>query len=289
MAIVSVDFGGGMEKVLFVSVVYSTTPSQASTIISLSKLEFEQHNIDPAFAIWDNSQYGFGRESVPNLPGKVEYFHTGKNEYLSRVYNKIIQLKYDVDWVVILDDDSIIDDRYLASIVKFFGSGLNLAVPMIEYNNGLISPGMQIGVRGKQLTHDAIKLGVNPSTNMVAMMSGTIIKRSLFEQGLCFDERLSFYGVDTRFFIDYSKRCDSLYILDVKMSHDSALRDMTKPAHAQIERLKNLFLSKKIVFEDLPFHRTRLVVYLIMFMFNQAIKRRTFSTFFLIKLIPRLI
>lgn len=278
-----------MEKILFISVVYGAKPVDCTTLISLSKLDFEMFNISAEFAIWDNSVHGYGYDSIPKLQGHVYYYHTGRNEYLSKVYNNIISKHDDVDWVVILDDDSVIDEAYLTSLNQFFESNLDLALPKIVYNDQLISPGMQHGVRGKCIPSNSLLTGKNSSKFMVAMMSGTIIRRNLFTQGFSFDERLSFYGVDTRFFIDYSELKSELFVLDVVMQHHSALRDYNQSLASQLNRLNNLFLSKKIVFENLPFNRIRLLTYLVFFIVNQSIKRRTLSTFSLIKLLPKLI
>lgn len=278
-----------MERVLFITVVYSENPSKTTTLLSLSELDYSKFNINPVFSVWDNSTNGYGLSSIPNMPGEVFYYHTGNNEYLSKVYNNVICKQNDVDWVVILDDDSVIDESYLNALLFFFKSGLNLAVPMIECCGELISPGIQRGVRGRKLSLKTLDVDVISSKYIVAMMSGTIIRRTLFNQGLLFDERLSFYGVDTRFFIDFSKKNKDIFLLNTKMNHHSALRDINEPYASQLKRFKNLFLAKKIIFEDLPFVRVRLIVYLLLFILNQSIKRRTLSFVSLLSVISKII
>jgi hypothetical protein len=48
----------------------------------------------------------------------ITYCHKGKNEKLSKVYNQVIKDFSEInDFLVILDDDSILSDEYLMSLV----------------------------------------------------------------------------------------------------------------------------------------------------------------------------
>lgn len=278
-----------MRKVLFLTVVYGSPPSETSTLVSLSTHNFSQFKISPTFIIWDNSSAGFGFESIPNLPGDVKYYHTGNNTPLSSVYNRIISEYSDVDWVVLLDDDSIIDTSYLLALQDFWDSNVPLAIPKIESSGVLISPGKLIGVHGKALTNNEIQQVLLPSKGIAAMMSGTIIRRDVFNKGLIFDERLSFYGIDTRFFIDYSSFFSSVYVLNTTMKHSSALRDPTLNNDALLRRLGNLLQSWPLVFDKVPYYRFRLVCYMTFFIFKHVIKKRSLIFLKLLKILPTVI
>jgi len=278
-----------MRKVLFLTVVYGTSPSEASTLISLATHNFLQFKISPTFVIWDNSVAGFGYDSIPQLTGNVKYFHTGNNTPLSRVYNRIISEYSDVDWIVFLDDDSYIDNSYLLSLQEFWNSNIPLAIPRIELSNTLISPGKLVGVRGRALKHDEIHQGSLRSKGLAAMMSGTIARRDIFNKELGFDERLSFYGIDTRFFIDYSNIYPYVYLLNTTMRHSSALRDPNLNNDALLRRIGNLLQSWSLVFDTVPHYRFRLICYMTIFIFKYVIKKKSIKFLKLFKIIPTII
>lgn len=275
-----------MRKVLFLTVVYGTSPSKTSTLLSLAAHDFSEFNISPIFAVWDNSASGFGLDSIPRLPGDIKYYHTGNNTPLSYIYNHVIHECPDVDWVILLDDDSVIDTSYIVALQEFWNVDVPLAIPRIESSGILISPGRLIGVRGKALTNDEIRQPLLSSKGIAAMMSGIIIRRDIFNTGIAFDERLNFYGVDTRFFIDYSNHFSHVYLLNTTMKHSSALRDSGLSNDAIFRRLENLLQSWPIVFDKVPYYKLRLVCYIALFISKYAIKRKSLRFLKLFKILP---
>lgn len=271
-----------MNKVLFLCVVYSTSPEKTSTITSLSKINFVEKDIEPLFVIWDNSKLGFNTESVRLLfqGQKVDVTHIGKNEYLSVIYNKIIdRYKKQFNWIVILDDDSVLDVSYIDCLNEFINkaeldSNLKIGIPQIYNNNILISPGKVIGVRG--VTLPAVHQGIVTEKNIVAMMSGTVISISENCQLPKFDERLSFYGVDTKFFLDVGNDTYKKYVFPYVMEHKSALRDTSLAAKEQYNRFDNLFKARKIIYENIPNYRVRLFIYKFLFSIKMTFIRKKF-------------
>lgn len=269
-----------MNKILFLCVIYSTSPEKTSTIISLSKINFMEKNIEPLFAIWDNSKIGFNTEDVRLLfqGQKIDVTHIGKNEHLSVIYNNIIdRYKKQFDWVVILDDDSVLDVSYIDCLKEFISkaelnSNLKIGIPQIYNNNILISPGKVIGVRG--ITLPAVHQGIVTEKNIVAMMSGTVISISENYQLPKFDERLSFYGVDTKFFLDVDNGTYKKYVFPYVMEHKSALRDTSLAVKEQYNRFDNLFKARKIIYENVPNYRMRLFIYKFLFSIKMTFIRR---------------
>lgn len=265
-----------MENVLFICVVYSKEPEKTKTINSYRKVIFSNYGIMPSLAIWDNSKAGFTisnelSESIDNL----QYYHTGNNEKLSVIYNAVIDKNKDkLEWVVILDDDSVIDCSYAQAVQDFVKSKSNakVAIPKIFLNNTMISPGFVKGVRGFALKD--ISNGVSEISNLVAMMSGTVINFKDKELIPTFDERLSFYGVDTRFFREVSKLNLGVYIMPVIMQHESALRDISIPFKEKYRRHCNLLSSKKYVFDDIPLYKLRVKLFTYFFAIKQIIRSK---------------
>lgn len=267
------SFSGETYNIMFVVVLYKKPPLTSETINSLSAHCFEKYGITPSFSVWDNSAEGYGNASLDFMPGELFYYHTGRNERLSHIYNTVV-LDNKVDWYVFLDDDSFIGSDYLEALMPFFDSHIDVAIPKIVYNNVVISPGMVKGIKGKLLSSDMLYPGKRKSQAIAAMMSGTVVNRRVFESEVTFDERISFYGVDTRFFIDYSKEFEFIYILDVTIPHHSALRDQNMPVAEQIERHRKLTSAWPLIFRDARFFRVKLFFYISYYALKLSVIKR---------------
>lgn len=268
-----------MINVIFLSVIYSKAPHLTPTITSLNVLDFNLYDINAHLVVWDNSSEGYGAKSLASIisEGKYSYYHSGNNESLSKIYNQVrAEKSKDFDWIVILDDDSVIDENYILEFKKFL-TVVNvddrplIAIPRIYHQDKMISPGVIKGVRGYLL--ETINSGVALRNDLVAMMSGTIIK--LNERAIpLFDERLAFYGVDTKFYKEALKNGCQLYILNCSMQHDSALRDSSIVYDEYVKRLNNLFKARKIIYEDVPYMSIRLWCYKALFSLKIALTRK---------------
>jgi GT2 family glycosyltransferase len=271
-------------KINFIVVLYSTEPENSKTLRSLSSVDFSKHKIDADYCIQDNSLQGFDLSSIQKILGHVNYYHSGENKKLSTVYNALIKDNRNCDYYIVLDDDSVIDESYLLSLTPFFESKLKVAIPIIKHNGDLISPGRVSGVRGYALKDSNVGIGAVKSSNLVAMMSGTVLSKSIVDE-LKFDERLSFYGVDTKFFLSYSRLYDVIFILDTTLEHESALRENLSDFSALERRLTNLILSKVYVFDDVKHHRVKISLYVVAFVAKRIIKTRNLNYILLLKTI----
>ncbi|MDR8363977.1 glycosyltransferase [Pseudomonas sp. JL3] len=247
-------------------------------------MDFSNYGIDATFCIQDNSLSGFDLSSIERMLGRVNYYHSGENKKLSIVYNELIKDNCECDYYIILDDDSVIDSSYLLSLLPFFESDVKVAIPLIKHNGDLISPGRVSGVRGHALKESDVDIGVVKSSNLVAMMSGTVLSKSIVEE-LRFDERLSFYGVDTKFFLSYSRIYDVIFILNTILEHESALRDNLSDFSSLKRRLTNLILSKVYVFDDVKFHRIKISLYVLAFVSKKIITTKNLSYILLLNTI----
>jgi len=276
-------------KINFIVVIYATPPAKTVTLQSLASIDFSKFRITPSLSIWDNSNEGFGKDAIPRLCSDINYYHNGKNERLSVVYNKIVSDSRGSQYFIILDDDSKVTDEYMCSLAGYFSSDVPVAIPRIMFERSLISPGKVEGVRGKQVSKEHLSIGGVDSIGLVAMMSGTIIHRQVFDAGQRFDERLSFYGVDTKFFIDYAKRYPEIFILDSVLSHSSALRERGQTYASRIKRLKNLVFSKVYIFDHVSHFKLKILIYLIFFCIKTIIKEKDVRYFSLLGLLPRIL
>lgn len=267
-----------MIQLLIGIVFFSKKPSISETLNSILKIDFESFGISPYLYIRDNSLNGFDFRLVQKkFKGKVLVEHNGENRPLSSVYNDLISLPVKRELVLFLDDDSIIDEEYVKKMLIFNNSMFEIAVPTIMHNDNMISPGKIFVVKGVALNRNKLALSKG-NFGLVAMMSGTVVKSTIFDfENINFDENLTFYGVDTRFFLDCQKIKKSIYVLDYYLIHDSALRSKNFKIDEMLIRLSNLMKAQFYIFEHKTFFKVLLFLYFPFFIFGKIIKFKDWS------------
>lgn len=217
---------------LFV-VIYRRRILEAETLISLRKLNLTNLGFSANVYIWDNSPE-FDESSQYSLPPNWHYIHEPKNPSLSIVYNTLLQRSAQ-PYVMILDQDSVLGTNLFSHLHDSVTRVLaDIYVPVIEHAGKVISPGKLVWIKGSHI-HPLQRNAILPK-NFTAMMSGLCVKRDFFA-GLSskpFDERLRFYGVDTKFCRDASAQGAKAYIYDAVLPHDSALRNVS----TQLDRIE---------------------------------------------------
>ncbi|AOR64665.1 hypothetical protein [Pectobacterium wasabiae] len=244
--------------ICIICVLYSKQPIETATVKSLLENQHYLESKKVTLCFWDNSIQGFSASSLSNFTVPTEYYHTGVNTSLSEVYNKIIS-DIDASSYIIFDDDSDFSIEYFTCLDGFFQSDEKIACPIIYNGEHLISPGVVRGVRGAEITESCLKKSTgNP--DLISIMSGTVIKKSVLDF-IKFDERLSLYGIDTKFYLSAKKNKINIYILPYRMNHNSALHEVTDVEN-HIKRLIVMLKSKWVVFDDVPFYKIKLVLYI---------------------------
>ena len=174
--------------------------------------------------IWDNSPYSMSNSDKNDLKthGVIfDYIHTPSNLSLSAIYNNVIDKYKDKSSIFIFDQDTYLDDSYFAKMALSFSQNLdvNLFLPYVLVGKLLVSPGRMGFYKG--MYEAKIKLGLLLSKNVIAVASGMAIRMTCFtSQGLSFNEHLSFYGIDTKFCLDYSKMNKYICVVDYCLDHD---------------------------------------------------------------------
>ncbi|MEM5353823.1 glycosyltransferase [Paraburkholderia caribensis] len=229
-------------------VLYRRRPETAETLVTLSRIDFGSLGFDVELHIWDNAA------SVPTpptqgfLPFKWRYIASQANEPLSKVYNA--QLRNSISsYVIIFDQDSTVDEGFFRSLAASIANvRADVFVPVIRYDARVISPGRLRWIKGSALAHP--KVDALLPRDFTAMMSGLCITRSLLRRlgPRPFDERLRFYGVDTRFCRDLAEHGGRAWLHGAVLGHDSALRS-TKDSRAVLERQIWLWQSWLRVFD----------------------------------------
>lgn len=256
-------------RYLILTVLYKTEPVKCATVQALKRVDSTEIQL----VFWDNlSSSKYQAQIQKEFCGDAVYLSNDKNEKLSVIYNYVVQ-NMSFDAILILDDDTYFEPSYVDEFLNTDLEISSITVPRIYHDGLLISPGTVSGIKGKRI--DLSKPGSLYNKAILAMMSGTFITRDVFCK-IMFDERLAFYGVDTKFFRDAFKANIPIIISDHSVNHDSALRNVSNRVE-HINRLNNLLSSKRIVFEDLLFTKLRIRFYSIIIALKGSIKYRSFE------------
>lgn len=216
-----------MKSVILI-ILYKETISSSRTVSSLMnncKTKIE----DVIVFLWDNSPEIMDQKHFEILDEnkiKYEYRHTPENLALSKIYNKVIDI-YKVqnyDFLFLFDQDSDITSEYFESVKNacIQNPDVNLFVPYIVTENKIVSPG-DLGLYTGRYWSER-KIGKIRAKNRIAIASGMLIRFDCFiKQNLVFDENLLFYGIDTKFCLDYSLKNKWIYVIDYQLSHSLSI------------------------------------------------------------------
>ncbi len=206
-----------------------------STFLSLLKNE-NLHLIDLVF--WDNSSNFFFEYNSSLIANYSDIFSslsvlgTGGNVALSSIYNQVFQkafAKKETAFVVLLDHDTDLPPSYLTEVWSEYKltNGSLLIVPRVKskINGHLVSPRRQepyycFERYTLKFDFDGVEPSIQDSHKLFAVGSGLVIPRIVWIKGVRFEEKLSFYGVDTEFCFEYSKRFKTFYLSNSTIIHD---------------------------------------------------------------------
>lgn len=235
--------------------------------------------------VWDNSTEMFYKESnftFCDSKGNVHYISSDKNESLSIVYNTVVNNSaLDYEYLVILDDDTSLNEQYFSLLLEHvsLNSMPRVMVPTVYFNGELISPGVIDYVKGKNLS--TVQEVLNRRHKLTAIMSGVIISKALLSDlkqrfNKVFDERLSFYSIDTMFFKRLRDGGVSVDVIDCKLNHASALRSSLS-LHERVMRHKNLYDSWKVVYDDNLLKKFSIRIFVIYSVLKLIVRYKSFA------------
>ncbi|PSW70445.1 hypothetical protein C0Z01_06430 [Photobacterium kishitanii] len=237
-----------MSNIIILCILYNKKCIDSNTFNTFKNSKFhDSENVE--LHIWDNSlNLDITEFNKCFIYDQNVYYHTsGKNEALSIVYNKFIN-KYADDFLLILDDDSEINDKYISEAIKLTSNDLfYVGVPKIISQIGeMYSPAKFGLVKGKHFKN--ISCGFH--YDITAISSGIIINcNKIISNKILFDEKLNLYGIDTDFFVSLNKKQIPIYVLDVDINHDLSIFNVESKKTKRYRFLNmmkaNLYISKK--------------------------------------------
>jgi hypothetical protein len=199
--------------------------------------------------VWDNSTESkyiednklFARDN------NISIFGDGVNHSLGWVYNIFLN-DIKVDFLCLFDDDSNITRNYLIEVDSVvLDSDISVAIPKVFSQQGSMYSPAKLGiVRGIHL--DKINTGFH--YGLTAITSGTLLNvRNLKSSQVFFDESLSFYGVDTLFFLVLKAKKIPVYVFEAEMHHNLSFFNEepyeVKKFRAKNLKSSNIYLAKK--------------------------------------------
>ena len=251
-----------MTKFLALIVVYGCDPISTLSLRSLAKCfvgGFELRII-----VWDNSPRPKDLNwTALGLPGA--YISTPDNLGLSIIYNRIIAEHLQLgEHLLLLDQDSILPQDFLIKMTNAIKANpeIDLFLPLVHSNERFVSPVTYLCGWGRQWRAEMV--GCMSSNRVSAINSGMIISSAyLHGSFLKYDERLSFYGTDTQFMLDYSDQRSRLCVINTIILHD--LSFYSGPQEKRVEK----FIAMRRAYSFIYDHRSliqRIVVNIVMFL-----------------------
>ncbi|MBC8986060.1 glycosyltransferase [Pedobacter sp. N36a] len=259
-------------KLLVLVVLYKKTILESPTIKSLLSQHKDLFELE--LVIWDNSPERCPDDQIYELEqdfGKFQYRWSPENTWLSKLYNQVLSART-YDYALLLDQDTDIPPYYFDKLgdALFKFPKIALFLPLVLHEEKVVSPGSWVYFKGKHWKK--IKTGILPAKNVLAITSGMVISAKVFfENQMKFDERLSLYGIDTGFMLNFSKFEKELYVLPIKFDHDTVLWS-NPSADVMLIRFRNLKSTWPKILSDRPVARTLVYFYSMAVSFKLALK-----------------
>lgn len=206
-----------------VVILYRTAENRSATLSSLTNIA-ESTNIlsHSRLTIWDNSPCPLGAKIKFSGLKEVKRIYTTENKSLSSIYNQCAEESINMDALCILDQDTTVNLDYFIELqnVLFTKRNIQCFLPLVRANTtgSIISPGDFGKIRGGYWKKP--RYGEILSSGILAIGSGLCVRTSyLIKYKPAFDERLTLYGVDSQFLIQFSKHEKFLYVLISQLFH----------------------------------------------------------------------
>jgi hypothetical protein len=227
-------------KVLLAIVLYRCKFNDSSTINSITKY-LDKHCAVNEYCIniYDNSE-----ESQVINDSRFCYCSNSKNYYLAYNYNRALDfcINNNIEWMVLLDQDSILSDEYLNIIFnKQLEKESICYVPNIFSHNGnCIAPyTISLGFRKRYSLSDKSKL--------YSINSGTVINVELFYNKIgVFTNKYPLDFLDHWYFHKINRLNGKIEVLPVRILHDLSVSNISTPV--SLERYKSILKSERTFF-----------------------------------------
>jgi hypothetical protein len=205
---------------LILVVLYKQKASESQTLLSFC--DYNDKLEGKLLYIWDNSPSPLDPGELIMLQNHFEHFkykNSKDNRSLSEVYNTVIRDNH-FEKLFIFDQDTIVKRDYFISMdfASKHNKDVGLFLPFVKSNNKIVSP---LHYRVLNLKHlRTVMIGKTIAKNRTAFASGLCVKESVFKKdNIWFDQKLTFYGIDYKFILDYGDFYNYFYVIDYNLEH----------------------------------------------------------------------
>lgn len=226
-------------------VLYKCKPSDSFTVLSL--INCKPYLSNSKIIIWDNSPSVILEAErdflIRNLPNSI-YIHTPENISLSKIYNCVIKENSSGEYFVVFDQDSSFDQVYFKKLEEAtqHNKDINLFLPYVVHKKRIVSPGDYMIIKGKYWKD--IQTGRIFAKNKAAISSGMAISFHYLNTDFKgYDERLTLYGIDTYFMLQYALHNQYFFVLNYELKHSLSIFE-----HEDVETVLKRFRNKKKCF-----------------------------------------
>jgi len=218
-----------MTRIAVAVVLYKMNPNESSSLTCLLDQTFQKFNM----FLWDNSPEPLSVSYIQDLSRRlfdISYESTPENVGLAYIFNKLlIRCATDHDLLVVFDQDSSFDKKYIATLVRDYEQHKSFPayIPIVYNREAYHSPRPDIPLL-RRFWKASGGRSYSPRVRLNSINSGNALNiRILQDLGFRFDESLLFYGVDNFLFRSLYKRGRGVFVSSARLNQSLATRDLS--------------------------------------------------------------
>ena len=172
----------------------------------------EKYKNNISIILFDNSIQDFGNKEYCRK-NDIIYYNLGENIGLSKAYNYVLnKIKISSNnYLLVLDDDTILNDNYLNEIFKIVkDSRYDILLPIVKSCDTVISPSIIFFDCMVKKVKNIEKINMK---KISAINSGMVIKTSVYKT-IKYNEKLFLDYVDHEFMCNIRKNNKKIIVLD---------------------------------------------------------------------------
>ncbi|MHC3376341.1 glycosyltransferase [Ligilactobacillus equi] len=255
--------------IFFIVILYNKCIDDSDVLEFFKNRNDKNDNI----CIFDNSQKDYGNRKVAEARGWI-YISKGKNVGISKAYNfsirKIIEEFNAVEYFMMLDDDSSLNEEYLNYVTNYIQKhNFDIAVPIVESNNLILSP-CNVNRFGRITQMNK----VSNISQISAINNGMVIRKTVFDV-IMYNENLFVDYVDHDFCRKAREHSFKIDILDYKLKHNMSVVDNTIPFQSRLQRFRIYVNDLKIYYSQSILERVFCMLHLCKMGFKYCVQYKS--------------
>lgn len=189
---------------------------------------------------------------------RVTYIHDGANPGLATAYNRALQVAEGYDWLLLLDQDTVVPIEYFEKLIRVASDSHAVAlVPQI------VSAGRQISPVAANKYIDRRAVSLEPGVyqeRVMAINSGSCINRGFLTSIQGFNEEFPLDFLDHWLFWKIFQLGQTVEVMAIKLEHELSVLDYSTLDLARYQGIlkSEMFFYRKYDRKNLTAHRGQL-------------------------------